>query len=59
MTTALRRSKIGDNDEKLGQALSDMDRITREFGLAMMGSAQMISDSVALMARLSLDEDRR
>lgn len=58
MTTALRRSKIGENDEGLGQALSDMDRITQDFGLAMMGSAQMISDSVALMAKLSLDDEQ-
>ncbi len=58
MTTTLQRSQIRTNDEKLGQALADMEQMGKEFGLAMMGSAKMISDSVALMARLTLTEER-
>ena len=56
MSTAVRRSKIGSNDERLGRTLSDMDQIAREFGLAMVESAQLLSDSVATMARFSLEQ---
>ncbi|MHA7874217.1 PAS domain-containing protein [Roseivivax sp.] len=59
MTTALQRSQIRVNDAELHHALSDVEQIGREFGLAMVGSAQIISDSVATLARLTLDEDRR
>lgn len=59
MTTALRRSELSHNDEKLRRVLSDVEQIGREFGLAMVGSAQMIADSIAMMAKLSLDEDER
>ncbi|ETX16591.1 histidine kinase [Roseivivax halodurans JCM 10272] len=58
MTTAVQRTKIETNDETLKRTLSDVEQIGREFGLAMIGSAQMISDSVATMARLTLDDDR-
>lgn len=57
MTSTLRRAGLSQNDEKLKRALSDVEQIGREFGLAMVGSAQMIADSVAIMARLSFDED--
>ncbi|MBE9639404.1 PAS domain-containing protein [Salipiger pacificus] len=57
MTSSLRRSGLAANDATLQRALSDVEQIGREFGLAMVGSAQMIADSVALMARLSLDDD--
>ncbi|WP_353475264.1 PAS domain-containing protein [Salipiger sp. H15] len=57
MTSALRRSGLPANDETLTRALSDVEQIGREFGLAMVGSAQLIADSVAILARLSLDED--
>ena len=43
----------------MAHALTDLDQIGREFGLAMMGSAQLIADSVAMMARLSFDDNRR
>jgi len=56
MTSAIERSTISDNDEKLRHALSDVEQIGREYGLAMMGSAKLLADSVAMMARLSLSE---
>ena len=56
MTSALQRSKIKANDEQLHHALSDVDQIGREYGLAMMGSAKLLADSVAMMARLSLSD---
>ena len=59
MTTALQRSKISLNDEKLQDALSDVDQIGREFGLAMMGSAGLLADSIALMAKLTLEDSQR
>lgn len=58
MTTAVERTRIDNNDETLKRTLTDVEQIGREFGLAMIGSAQMISDSVATMARLTLDDDR-
>ncbi|AWI85126.1 diguanylate cyclase [Alloyangia pacifica] len=57
MTTAMRRNKLPQNDMELTRALDDLEQISREFGLAIIGSAQMISESVALLARLSLDTD--
>lgn len=59
MTTAVQRSRIEANDASLKRTLTDVEQIGREFGIAMIGSAQMISDSVATMARLTLDETRR
>ncbi|MHA6326325.1 PAS domain-containing protein [Roseivivax sp. CAU 1753] len=56
MTTVMRRARIGDNDGALNRALMDMDQIGREFGLAMVGSAKIISDSVAMLAKLSLND---
>ena len=56
MSSALLRSKITTNDEKLRHALSDVEQIGREFGLAMMGSAKLLADSVATMAKLSMRE---
>jgi hypothetical protein len=58
MTTAVQRSGIEGNDRQLRRTLTDVEQIGREFGLAMFGSAQMISDSVATMARLKLNTDR-
>ena len=57
MTSAVNRSKIHSNDATLRHALSDVEQIGREFGLAMMGSAKLLADSVATMARLSFRED--
>ena len=54
MTNAMQRSKIRQNDETLRTVLSDVEQMGREYGLAMMSSAQQLADSVAMMARLSL-----
>ncbi|MHC9235267.1 PAS domain-containing protein [Pseudooceanicola sp. 502str34] len=54
ITTALMRSKLRANDEKLRRALTDVEQIGRESGLAMMESAKLLADSVAVMAQLSL-----
>ncbi|MGR3322247.1 MAG: PAS domain-containing protein [Pseudooceanicola sp.] len=58
MTSAMNRARIAENDAALKSALTDMEQIGREFGFAMIGSAQLLADSVALMARMTL-EDRR
>ena len=58
MTTAFQRSELPAHDDKLEDALADIEQIGREFGLAMIGSAQIISDSIATLAKLSLDDDR-
>ncbi|WP_240789604.1 PAS domain-containing protein [Pseudooceanicola onchidii] len=54
MTSAVKRSKIQSNDDTLRDTLSDVEQIGREYGLAMIGSAKLLADSVAMMARLSL-----
>lgn len=58
MTSAMQRSEISKNDAKLSQALTDVEQIGREYGYAMMGSAQLIADSVATLARMSFTEKR-
>ena len=58
MTNAMQRSKIRQNDETLRTVLSDVEQMGREYGLAMMSSAQQLADSVAMMARLSLRDTR-
>ncbi|MCA0940234.1 PAS domain-containing protein [Salipiger pacificus] len=58
MTSAMRRSRLPQNDMELTRALDDVEQISREFGLAVVGSAQLIADSVALLARLSLDDHK-
>ncbi|ETX29212.1 PAS domain-containing protein [Roseivivax isoporae] len=57
MTSALQRNRLPENDAELGRSLSDMEQIGREFGLAMLGSAEIISGSVAMMARMTLNDD--
>lgn len=57
MTSALRQSRLRDNDKQLNRNLTDIEAIGREYGLAMMGSAKMLADSVATIARLTIDED--
>lgn len=56
MSSATQRAKVRSNDAKLGQALSDVEQIGREFGLAMIGSAEILAASVATMAKLNLLE---
>ncbi|MDM8167730.1 PAS domain-containing protein [Roseovarius sp.] len=58
MTSAMQRSEIAKNDAKLSQALTDVEQIGREYGFAMMGSAQLIADSVATLARMSFSDSR-
>lgn len=58
MTSAMQRSEISKNDARLSQALTDLDQIGREYGFAMMGSAQLIADSVATLARMSFSNSR-
>ncbi|QQA43919.1 PAS domain-containing protein [Pelagovum pacificum] len=55
MTTTKLRARLDDNDARLNRSLSDVETIGREFGLAMQGSAKILSDSVAMLARLSMD----
>ncbi|SER70450.1 hypothetical protein SAMN04490244_102214 [Tranquillimonas rosea] len=57
MTSAMDRVKLRRNDEQLSEHLRDIDLIGKEYGLAMMGSARILADSVAMLARLSLDSD--
>lgn len=54
MTSALQRSRLARNDQELGQVLIDLQQIGRDYGLAMMSSAQQLAESVAIVARLSL-----
>ncbi|WP_198521931.1 PAS domain-containing protein [Sagittula sp. P11] len=56
MTNADQRRQLVAHDARLRRNLSDIEAMGQEFGLAMQGSAQAIADSIALMARLSLDE---
>lgn len=57
LTSTTRRANLLSSDRKLLGAMSDLDRMTREAGLTMVNSAQAISDSVALLAKISLDND--
>lgn len=59
LTDADRRSRVRDSDAELGRRLSDVEVISREFGLAMIGSAKILADSAATIARLSIDESIR
>lgn len=58
MTSAMQRSEVSKNDARLSQALTDVEQIGREYGYAMMGSAQLIADSVATLARMSFSDSR-
>ncbi len=59
MTSVIKRSQLDENNEELHRTLTDLEQIGREFGLAMLGSAKLISDSVSTLARLSLDNEGR
>lgn len=58
MSSSMLRAEIGENDRKLNRHLSDIETIGREFGLAMEGSAKILSDSVAMIAKLAMDAER-
>ncbi|WP_040604897.1 PAS domain-containing protein [Sagittula stellata] len=56
MTRAQQRQELVEHDARLRRNLSDIEVMGQEFGLAMQGSAQSIADSIALIAKLYLDE---
>ncbi len=56
MTSAEKRSNMPAHDKKLSAELAEVNAMGVEFGLAMRGSAQTIADSIAMLARMSLDE---
>lgn len=55
MTATHRQRALEENDRQLGRSLTEVAAVGRELGLAMMGSAQLLSDSAALIARMSMD----
>ncbi|MHA6345432.1 PAS domain-containing protein [Roseivivax sp. CAU 1761] len=59
ITTAAREHTVQSKEHALRETMIDVEALSREFGLAVLASAQMISDSVALLARLALDEAPR
>ncbi|WP_085852639.1 PAS domain-containing protein [Palleronia marisminoris] len=56
MTTAQQRKGLRSNDETLSRDLADLKMMGQQFGLAMEASAASISNSIAMLARLNLDE---
>ncbi|WP_339113854.1 PAS domain-containing protein [Thioclava sp. GXIMD2076] len=54
MSPVLDRARLDSNDVTLARNLSDIDKIAKEYGLAMISSAQLIADSISLIARLSV-----
>ncbi|KEP71421.1 PAS domain-containing protein [Thioclava sp. BHET1] len=52
LSQASRRAGLSQNDAALDAAVGDIDIISRGFGLAMIGSAKVLSESVAMMANL-------
>ena len=56
MTHAAQRRELQTNDEILTRELADMRMMGQQFGLAMQDSAAAISNSIATLARLNLDE---
>ncbi|NIY74002.1 PAS domain-containing protein [Marivivens donghaensis] len=56
MTNTEKRAKMPVHDKKLSAELAEVNAMGVEFGLAMRGSAQTIADSIALLARMSLNE---
>lgn len=57
LTSAVQKVTVTENDARLSQSLDDMQAITRGFGMAMIGSAQVLSDSVANVARAKLQNE--
>ncbi|WP_375261579.1 PAS domain-containing protein [Palleronia sp.] len=56
MTTAEQRKALRSNDERLSRNLADLQVMGQQFGLAMEDSARAIFNSIAMLARLNLDE---
>ena len=59
VTTAMLRAQADQQNGRLGRAVTDIDQIGREFGLAVMGSAKYVSESIAMMARMTFEDDNR
>ncbi|OWU78977.1 PAS domain-containing protein [Phaeobacter sp. 22II1-1F12B] len=55
--SAIKRTEIEKNDRKLNKSITDVESVGRDFGLAMMGSAEILADSIATVAKLSLNEE--
>lgn len=55
--SAMMRSEIERNDRNLRKSITDVESVGRDFGLAMMGSAEILADSIATVAKLSLNEE--
>ena len=55
--TAYEGDKIEKNDRDLRKSITDVESVGRDFGLAMMGSAEILADSIATVAKLSLNEE--
>ena len=55
--SAIKRTEIEKNDRKLNKSITDVEAVGRDFGLAMMGSAEILADSIATVAKLSLNEE--
>lgn len=58
VTDTMRRAQAAEHDRELRRNLTEVETIAKEFGLAMMGSAQILADSAATIARLALDDRR-
>lgn len=58
MTNVDRRSQLRQNDSALTEKLSDINAVGRDYGYTMMGTAQTLANSIATIARLTLDDDR-
>ncbi|TQS70491.1 PAS domain-containing protein [Rhodobacteraceae bacterium] len=58
MSPIFDRARMEQNDTTLARNLSDIDKIAKEYGLAMIGSAQLIADSITMMARMSVMEKK-
>ena len=56
MTNVERRARLVENDGELGRRLTDIEVIGRDYGMAMQGSAQILADSAATLARLALSD---
>ena len=55
--SAIKRTEIEKTDRKLNKSITDVEAVGRDFGLAMMGSAEILADSIATVAKLSLNEE--
>lgn len=56
MTNVERQARLAENDGELGRRLTDIEAIGRDYGMAMQGSAQILADSAAMLARLALSD---